>query len=310
MKKALLLMIVLVTTGMMVLLSCGNSGGVYGPSSSPGTMTMTGTFRVSGDSIYVTATTPADTMRYCMGDSLVVQIDSANTQQESGIPYSISNNTLTLTESFPDMSGAGYTIGLNINFSRVGSGIGVEGTWNLASITYVVLAGTAPDSIKHEVDSMNTAMNQMLASGEVSMQYTFSGTQFTAVQSYTYNWADYYVSSWTDCSYAYGADTCSYDVTVVKLNSSTVQMHGKTSGETVTITWNGAGDMTYTSSDPTHLAFTYYMNPVSCPNDYMPDWFATFLTANAKPGLGLPKKSAQQTTVPKKPPLTKWLRVF
>jgi hypothetical protein len=310
MKKVLCVMMVSVIAGMAVLLSCGNSGGgVNGPSGINNSVTFTGTYRVSADSIYVAIITPADTARYCNGNSLVVgQINPADTQPESGIPYSISNNTLTFT--IPLDTSAGQ-VALIETFTRSGFGIDVHGTWNATSISYQVLNGTLPDSTKRFLDSLVVAANQSLASGNVSTQYIFSGTQFTEVisskdMSSSYGWADYFVSSWTNCNYSSGLDTCSYAVTVVKLSSSSVQLHGKTSGETVTITMSGAGDETYTSSDPTHHTGTYYAKPVSCPNS-TPDWFTTFLSANAK--LVLFKKSAQQV-IPKKLPLPKWLKVF
>lgn len=310
MKKALRLLMVFVIAQMAVF-SCGKNGNsVYGPSdSNPITTTMTGTYRISGDSIYVTASYPADTSSYCFGDSLILRIDSAQPPQESGIPYSITNNTLTIIEPYNTTSMSGYGVSILVNFTRVGQGVGVQGTWNGTSMGYQVLYGTLPDSVRNELDLMVAQANQSLASGEISMQFTFSGNQITAVQSYTPDWADNYVSSWTDCN-LYGTDTCSYAVTVVKLNSATVQLHGKTSGETVTITWKANGDQHFTSSDTSHHAYTYYENPVTCPNNFEPDWFFNFLTANAKAVPYLNKKSLQRMTVPKNPLLKKLLRLF
>jgi hypothetical protein len=311
MKKTFYVVMAFVAAGIVGLLSCGPTGTtIDGPGGSKQTMTMNGTFRISGDSIYVAVSYPADTSRYCNGTSLVSHIDTAYTQPESGIPYSISNNTLTLTATSPFMPGTGYTMAMVMTLTRVGSGVDAQGTWNFASETYSITSGTAPDSIKHELDSLNTMISQKIASGEMSGQYIFSGSQFTALSSYSYSWADDYVSQWTVCSSGYyNTDTCSYAVTVVKQGSSSVQLHGKTSGETVTITWNAAGDETFKSSDPTHAAYTYYMNPVQCPNNYEPDWFQTFLNANAKL-TPLVKKSARQPTAPKKPHLAKWPGMF
>lgn len=304
-------MMVFVTTGMAGFLSCGPSSGNYvsGPSGGNPTMTMTGTYRISGDSVYVAPSNPIDTvLRYCLGDSLVLYID---TIKESGMPYSISNNTLIFTNTDPSMNGTGYTLATVMTYSRQGAtGVGVEGTWNAVSVVYTVQSGTAPDSIRQAIDSLNAMFSRILASGDATAQYIFVNGQFTSNSSYSVHWADDYVSSWTDCSYSYGTDTCSYAVTVTKLSSSSVKLVGKTSGETVTISWNAAGDETFKSSDPTHAAYTYYANPKQCPNDYQPTWFTTFLTANAKPGAVLFKKSAQQPTVPKKPFLAKWPRLF
>jgi hypothetical protein len=308
MKKAFYLMIVAIAAGTAGLLSCTPTGTtVDGPGGSKQTTTNHGTYRISGDSIYVTPSNPIDTVyRYCFGDSLVVYID---TIKESGMPYSISGNTLTFTNTDTSMNGAGYTMAAVGTYSRQGTGVGVEGTWNAVSVVYTVLSGTAPDSIRQEIDSMNAMFSRILASGDVTAQYIFSNGQFTVNSSYAVHWADDYVSSWTKCS-LYGTDTCSYAVTVTKQGGSSVRLVGKTSGETVTITWNAAGDETFTSSNPTaHPAYTYYANPVQCPNNYEPDWLATFLSANAKV-MPLVKKSARQPAVPKKPPLPKWPGMF
>jgi hypothetical protein len=308
MKKAFYLMLASVVTVMAGFLSCGDKGNtIYGPDGSKQTMTMTGTYRISGDSIYVAVTYPADTNRYCNGANLVVHIDTAYTQPESGIPYVISNSTLTLTATDPYMNGAGYTIAMVMTLTRVGPGTGMQGTWNFVSETYSVLSGTAPDSIKRDLDALNAEISQRIASGEFAGQYIFSGNQFSSVSSYAFNWADDFVSSWTDCNpNYYSTDTCTYAVTVVKLSSSSVRLLGKTSGETVTVTWNAAGDETYTSSDSTHHAGTYYVNPASCPNT-IPAWYNTFLSDNPKPALL--KKSVQQI-IPKKPPHAKWPGMF
>ena len=305
MKKLLVLIIALVIVGTIFLFCSGTSNGV-GPAPSQA-MTMTGTYRVSGDSLYVTMNSQADTSTYCLGDSLEVQIDSAGTSGETGDVYSIVNNTMTLSQWDPYMSGSAYTVDMVATFNRVGMGSGLEGTWKLASEGYAVSSGTAPDSIKRYLDSQNVDFNSALSSGQVSMQYTFSNNQITGTMSSSIDWADEYVKSWTSCSAgSYGMDTCSYNITVVKLSASSVQLKGKTSGETVTVTWNAQGDETFSSSNSAHATGTYYAKPKSCPND-VPTWFSDFIIANAKTAL---LKRSVRPTVPKQSPLKLWPRFF
>jgi hypothetical protein len=294
-KSAMLWVVSALVAGLgLPFLKCGPHDGSNPVGGGPATMTMPGTFRATADSIYVSITTPSDTSSYCMQDSLVTRIDTGGVQDESGIPYSLSGNSLTLYSSPVFGDSTGYDVIDTMILIRMGSGAGLQGVWNLSSYGYKVLSGILPDSVRHEMDSTIADMNQKIRSGEMSAQLTFSGNQFTEVFSsqYSYDWAGTYIHYWTSCNGStYNPDTCTYAVSAVKVNSTTVQLQGKKTNETVTITWNTANDQVYTSSDTSHHAFTYYTNPTTCPNPAAPDWFSSFLVANIKSSTAMPKQA-------------------
>jgi len=88
-----------------------------------------------------------------------------------------------------------------------------------------------------------------------------------------------------------------FNGTAVQNSCTQVVIHGNTTGETVTINWNGNGDMTYTSTVGGHTAYTWYKNPTSCPNNWTPNWFWTFINGNA------PVPAAKRAVVPSVPPM-------
>jgi len=300
MKKSIVLsaLPLLVVSILGTYISCGSNGGGNPVSAGNGTTTvnMPGTFRATADTIYLTMQASLDTFKYCNQDSMVVQIDTISSQGETPVPYTISGNTLTsssLTSKYMNDSGS-WVIVQNTVFNRKGNGNGLQGTWALSSETYLVISGVVPDSTRHMLDSTVAATNQSLSAGEFAAQLTFSGDQITETVTFknASTPADYFVSSWDNCT-TYGMDTCAYAISVTKLNDYTVQLHGAKSNETVTIVWNAAGDMTYTSSDTSHHASVYYEKPTSCPDPYEPSWYFPFLTANSKTTITLVKRNSQ-----------------
>ncbi len=268
-------------------LNCGSKGGnPVGGGGATQTMTFPGTYRVSGDSIFVTVSMAPDTYSYCNGDSLVSQIDTMSGMDESGMRYTLSGNTLTLAENaaglLSDSSSSAYSVDENLVYSRSGSESGLQGKWFLASVGFNVTSGILPDSLRNYLDSITTSANQEIVSGQISESITLSGNSFSEAMTVESKPADQFVSSWTECSlYAYSLDTCNYAVTVVNVNDYTAQLRGKKTGETVTIVWNANNDQTYTSSNTSHAAYTYIENPKTCPDDYEPGWFITFLSDNS-----------------------------
>ena len=114
-------------------------------------------------------------------------------------------------------------------------------------------------------------------------------------------------------------DTMSYNITDVKQSCNSVTLTGNTSHEVVTISFGqihnldiGNADMTYTSSNSQHTAFTIYANPTTCPNDYA-DWITSFYDANphAAAKMAVSSSSATSTELQKRIKLLKKkLRIF
>ncbi len=298
-KKKMPALAVLVGVCIIGLIAqCGPKGDgnpVSGGGGITPAMTVTGAFRATDDTIFVTFPDEFDTARYCEADSLVVAIDTLNSSGESGVQYALSGNTLTLlsTSSSVGFSSGEWEVVQQSNLTRVGVGIGLNGTWNCTSLSYSVVSGTLPDSVRQEEDSMANEANQEIASGQIAIHITFAGNTFieSMTGSQTMSPADDYVSSWTDCSYSSGLDTCNYAVTVTKLSNNSVRLAGLKSNETVTIVWDQAGDETFSSSVAANSASTYYVNPTSCPDPYEPDWLITFFIANSKNTTALTKRA-------------------
>ncbi|MGA2505942.1 MAG: immunoglobulin domain-containing protein [Chitinispirillaceae bacterium] len=140
------------------------------------------------------------------------------------------------------------------NFIRVGTGTGLIGTW-----------------------IFNTYLSDTLIFTPTTVAVYFSGSN-------NYCYAD----DWMSWDWAY--DSIGFKGTAAEISCTQVKITGNTTGEQVTINWNSNGDMTYTSTNSGHAAYTYYQNPTSCPDDYSPDWYYTFLGQN---NTGTPKRAVR-----------------
>ena len=123
---------------------------------------------------------------------------------------------------------------------RVGTGSGIQGQWDMGGETVQIGAGTITVDI--------------------------SQTSNTPADDFMNNeWS--YMSSLEN-------------ITAVKTSNTSVKLTGNKSSEVVTITWNSAGDATYTSSLTANAPGTILAKPTKCPNA-APAWFEIFLSANS-----------------------------
>jgi hypothetical protein len=130
------------------------------------------------------------------------------------------------------------------SYTRSGAGIGLTGSWTL------------------------NGTNDLLP-----VKITFTATTVSLV--YQKCRADEFIA------FDWAPDSAAYAVSLQKVSCTEVRLTGDTTRETVTISWNGSGDKTTSSSDPAHAAHTWYADPVSCPNDEYPDWYySAFLNDN------------------------------
>ncbi|MBN2189194.1 MAG: hypothetical protein JW699_07055 [Chitinispirillaceae bacterium] len=129
-------------------------------------------------------------------------------------------------------------------YTRVGSGSGLVGTWT---------RGFTGDGLPSDL---------IFAAATVTLEYNLCH----ADGFITYDWAP---------------DSAAYAVTLTRVSCTEVRLSGDYTGETVTITWNDWNDMTTSGTGAGHAPHTWRANPVSCPNDYFPDWYYTgFLNDN------------------------------
>jgi hypothetical protein len=182
----------------------------------------------------------------CTGDTLVTTFDTIPADT-TVMTYVIAGDTLTLTTR------SSYFV-YTVHLIRVGSGSDIVGTWA-------------------EYDTL----------GHLTMQVVFTATTFSNSLNGANNQpmpicpADQYLMS----SWPY--DSVNFNGTAVRMSCNGVQLTGSTTGEVVTMTWESSGNKTYMSTDGTHTTYTYFQNPVSCPNDPVPEWFYSgFLGANPR----------------------------
>jgi|GEM_PF-6486571 hypothetical protein len=153
----------------------------------------------------------------------------------------------------------------------------ITGTWGLVGAVgsfgpnVTLGAAQAADSIIASKDSLIRSYG---------MTITMSGDMLKVY--YTMKFADSVVAAWTTCRMT-SLDTCHYDMTVTKVSDNTVTLYGKISRSAATISEDGFGNVTYTSTNPEYGPHTYYANPIRCPNQSLPVWWTQFLSINLKP---------------------------
>jgi hypothetical protein len=145
-----------------------------------------------------------------------------------------------------------------IRFLRSGTGSGLIGTW--------VAIGDVED-------------------GPTKLVFSASTVEVTSEDC---NADDYIDWDWP-------FDSAYYYLTLTRVSCNQLQLTGTVSGETVTLTWNSAGDCTFTSTDGSHTQYTCYANPTYCPNDQVPSWYYSgFLSPNSRSA-----KQAARTPAPR-----------
>ncbi len=238
-------------------------------------------YTISGDNLIFSSEQTVYTYSYCNGDSLVSEADTSEASLDT-IPFSVSGNTLKIAfdEAYFDEA---ETILVTIwgSFSRTGSGSGIEGKWSFSDVEYTVTEGSLTEDEKEEVEALlflyraEMNMDVEISNGQIKIYYLDSDDT-AAADMFIMEWnGEYY----DDPSYS---DSAEYDITVTKVDASTVQLKGNKTGETVTIALSKEKE-TYSSSDPENETGTYYDEPVTCPNE-VPGWYYDFLYNNRKEG--------------------------
>jgi hypothetical protein len=193
------------------------------------------TYALSHDTLIVSHS--AFTATRCDDTGKVTDVAAAY-MDTSVVTFSGNGNTMTV------VAAAGDT---NAVLVRIGSGIGIQGQWQVAS----------EDSIETTMQITANAITESLCYADAFMAYE--------APSYT---------------------APNYSITAAKLSCSSARLTGTTSGEVVTVSFGNVGaldnpgaDLNFTSSNTAHAPFTIYANPATCPNDYAA-WFNAFLDAN------------------------------
>ncbi len=259
--------------GILAFADCNSSsgtGGGGGPAVTPDQQYV-GTYMDDGSNLIVTS---QDTSRRCEGNTLVVTPDP--TPSVDTIPYTFNGNTLTaFPPDFVDSISPGVLVGYGLVMTRVGSGNGLQGSWQVTDFTYRVVSGgslSAQDQIT--VNATLVQERSDLSANSWTVQITATGIFSTRDAGTAQDFLD---GNWYSPSLP---DPLIYNITAVATGKYTVQLTGGTSGEVVTLTLSPNKDVAYSSSVTGNTVHYYYHDPRSCPNADQPDWYTQFLAAN------------------------------
>jgi hypothetical protein len=250
---------------------CGGDSGTSDTLGSSSTPMETYTYTVIGSNIVFSWEQSIDTTKWCSGSTMLTQVDTNDAGSDT-VPFTLSGNTLTIAQS-TDSLASGAVVVYNRVYSRTGSGTSLIGTWLLTDLTYTVVSGNPTAG---ELDTLNADRADALAMLDAGYGERLEVTSSTVNIYATYTWSDMFVAEMPD--------TSGLDITIVKVSANMVRVTGNITGEVVTISYNeAAGTTTWTSSNAAaHPAYTYYADPVTCPNPYMPSWIPEVMLANQR----------------------------
>jgi hypothetical protein len=260
------------------LTGCSNVSNPEEPGQSGLESKPTLSYLLEGDRIINPARTTTDFN--CLGDApdqVITQI------KPDTMRFRIEGSTLTFFYA-PEAANSGATVAHKAIYQRSGSGSGLEGTWKLTDQGYEIVTGALTAAEKSDYDSELKETKHQLDFSTVLME--FAGGKIT--NQLDLNTAGLFMARWngTDPELQGDPESAKYFMTAQALDKKRVQLKGLKTGETVQITATSLGDVTYTSDNPAHARHFYDHDSRSCPNQHQPDWYAKFMSDNAKPAYG------------------------
>ena len=234
--------------------------------------------------------TPArvDTTYDCDGDSPVTYLD---TVAADSLAYELTGNSLKFSDRHLDTLASGTVSQTALTLERVGSGTGLEGTWNYRIYKSLIVSGTPTAADLDTLARRDSIINKLI--GDEIVQVRFSnGLIYTYVDI---NTAEAFLQEWngtSDGGSPQFADSARYDVAVRVISRYVVELKGLKSAETITLTLDNDGSRTYSSNLAGHAEFHFVANTKTCPNNPAPVWFSEFLLANPKRTPGKAKRGA------------------
>jgi hypothetical protein len=248
-------------------------GGKDGPSEN-GFVFSENAYSLLGDTILIH--TIRHFNRYCSGDSLHVDTFP---EFEYKVPFEIhSDSMFKFNEPIDTLPSGTRRIAYDV-LVREGDGQGLIGLWSWTGIGYRILAGEPSAEERKTMDSSVAARRKLFSGAGIFTRY--SQTRETDFEKVDYGHQRAAAWSVTVELLQIRMDSV-YDMDVRAVDSSTFEMKGRRSGETVRETRFNNGDMEYVSDVPSHHRHRYAYQPQSCPNPEVPDWYIPFLEANLR----------------------------
>lgn len=232
---------------------------------------------IAGDSLFIPAYT--DTAFYCDSSGLESE---PRTMPKKAARFALAPGRLTVFNAPDTLAASGALAQGFTSYARVGAagaGGGPGGLWLRDSIGYAILSGPATAQEKSDLDAGYRTLRRSLAYWTYHLLLG-EGRARGYLDGRT---AQRFIDDWNGVGPVPSqADSGAYAITAKVSDPHTVELKGRKSGETVRLTMDPSGDRTYASSDPAHPTHTYTVVPESCPDDWEPEWYRTFLADNAK----------------------------
>lgn len=256
----------------------GGSGGGKSPFPVPqGEVVSDRPFRIIGNLII--AATPADTIRFCIGDSLWTLPFDAH---DDTLRFRLRGDSLTLmrTPWRPDPGSEVQALEVLI---RVAGDTGLEGVWLSRGMRIDTLSGSVADTARPYLDRIGA---RMIA----DLEYKTIHSRFLSGRFAIYTDADRaraYVDEWNgshpESDTAETPDSAIYAMAIRAVGKSEVELKGLVTGETVTLTLHGDRSVDYRSDDKFHDPFSERVYGGSCPDKPSLPWYVEFLSDNWRP---------------------------
>lgn len=253
----------------------GGTGGGKSPFPVPqGEVVSDRPYRIVGSLIL--AATPADTMRFCIGDSLWELPFKAH---DDSLGFELRGDSLTLLRSAwrPD---PGSEVRIREILIRVAGDTGLEGVWLSRGMRIDTLSGSVADTARPYLDRISA---RMIA----DRQYKTIHSRFLSGRFALYSDADRaraFVDEWNgihpESDTAESPDSSTYAIAIRAVGKSEVEMKGLVTGETVTLTLHEDRSVDYRSDDKFHDPFSERVYGGSCPDKPSLPWYVEFLNAN------------------------------
>ena len=227
---------------------------------------------------------PAQSKTYNECSSQNELISKVTTIKEDSMNFNIHGDTLDLGMNHPESRPSGAIVQLVTLFLRKGSGSGLDGQWVRIGSKYLLNGTFSPEEMayynKSEIDiSLDHAGNTFVLDFQNGLMKSYLDTQ--TAERFLGNWNNGFTGPFED-TVPPVMDISIYDITVKVLEKHKVQLKGSITGETVTISHPDQDGAIYSSSNSSHLEFTFSRIPKSCPAEFEPSWYKEFIYANKK----------------------------
>jgi hypothetical protein len=261
----------------LTLSGCFLGGGEEGPRPLGTAPDFVGSYRVSGDRLFMV--TAGDTLSYCDGAD---RRERVQPERADTLEFALAGDRLTILNAPEAHAPGSPAVRTQWEAERAGSGRGLEGRWRIRGFDYRAVSGDLDAAARQAWDLRVQAMRRGNALGASEIELR----EGKAYARSDIRWADLFAAGWngelrTDPAARAARDTL--DIAVRVLDKFTVELKGNRTGETVRLAFAKDGTRSYASDRPeVRKAYAESREPAACPADPSEGWYAAFEAENAR----------------------------